>query len=96
MERETSHRRKGWGMPLQIKDGWNGFLVSTVKQTAERILFLLEHPKEAEEMERRGRQFVAQHFLLPRGVKDHLTAIDQLVNGKVVTNNSIISYHPWY
>ncbi|MCP8304813.1 MAG: glycosyltransferase [archaeon] len=84
------------GIPLQIRDGWNGFLVSTVEEAAEKILYLLRHPKEAEEMGKKGREFVAQNFLLPRGVKDHLATIDQLINGKIVSKETIISYHPWY
>ncbi|MCP8318210.1 MAG: glycosyltransferase, partial [Candidatus Methylarchaceae archaeon HK01B] len=84
------------GISLQIRDGWNGFLVSTVEETAEKILYLLRHPKEAEEMGKKGREFVAEHFLLPRGVKDHLATIDQLINGKIVSKETIISYHPWY
>lgn len=84
------------GIPLQVRDGWNGFLVSTIQETAERILYLLRHPAEAEEMGRKGRGFVAEHFLLPRGVKDHLTAVDQLINGRIVSKETIISYHPWY
>jgi trehalose synthase len=84
------------GITLQIKDGWNGFLVSTVEETAEKILYLLKHPKEAAAMGENGKKFVAKNFLLTRGVKDHLTAIDQLLNGRIVSKQTIISYHPWY
>jgi trehalose synthase len=84
------------GITLQIRDGWNGFLVSTVEETAEKILYLLKHPKEAKAMGENGKKFVAKNFLLPRGVKDHLSAIDQLLNGKIVSKETIISYHPWY
>lgn len=84
------------GIPLQINDGWNGFLVSTVQETARKILYLLRHPKEAEEMGERGKEYVTEHFLLTRGVRDHLAALNQLVYGKTVSKKTIISYYPWY
>lgn len=84
------------GITLQIKDGWNGFLISTVQEAAEKILYLLKHPKEAKKMGKRGKEFVTEHFLIDRGVKDHLTALYQLVQGKIVSKETIISYHPWF
>jgi len=83
------------GILLQIKDGWNGFLVSSVEETAEKIYYLLKNPKVAEEMGRRGREFVREHFLLPREVRDCLAAIRQLVKGRITSKRTIISYHPW-
>lgn len=83
------------GILLQIRDGWNGFLVSTVDETAERILHLLKNPKEAEEMGKRGREFVREHYLLPRGARCHLAAIHQLINGRITSKRTILSYHPW-
>jgi len=83
------------GIPLQIIDGWNGFLVNNIDETADRIVYLLRNPKEAEEMGKRGKEYVRRHFLLPRGVKEHLFIMDQLVNGKITSKPTIISYHPW-
>jgi len=82
------------GIPLQIRDGWNGYLVSTIEETADRILHLLRHPEKAREMGRRGREFVREYYLLPRGVQDHLTVADQLVNGRITARDSVICYHP--
>ncbi len=82
------------GIPMQVRDGWNGYLVSTIRETADRILHLLRHPDKAEEMGRRGRAYVREHFLLPRGVQDHLAVVDQLVNGKITARSSVICYHP--
>ena len=79
---------------FQIRDGWNGYLVSTVQETADRILHLLRHPEKAAEMGRRGREFVREYYLLPRGVQDHLTVVDQLVNGRITARDSVICYHP--
>ena len=80
---------------LQIRDGWNGFLVSSVEETAERIYYLLKNPKIAEEMGKRGREFVREHYLLPRGARCHLAAIRQLISGRITSKRTILSYHPW-
>ena len=82
------------GIPLQIRDGWNGYLVSTVQETADRVLHLLRHPEKAAEMGARGREFVREYYLLPRGVQDHLTVIDQVKNGRITARDSVICYHP--
>ncbi|MDD4566665.1 Trehalose synthase [Methanoculleus chikugoensis] len=82
------------GIPLQIRDGWNGYLVSTIRETADRILHLLRNPELAHEMGARGREFVREYYLLTRGVQDHLTAIDQVVNGRITARDSVICYHP--
>lgn len=82
------------GIPLQIRDDWNGYLVSTIQETADRILHLLRNPDMATEMGRRGKEFVRKHYLLPKGVQDHLTVADQLVNGRITARDSVISYHP--
>ena len=82
------------GIPLQIRDGWNGYLVSTVQETADRILHLLRHPELALEMGKRGREFVREYYLLPRGVQDHLAVVDQVKNGRITARDSVICYHP--
>jgi len=83
------------GILLQIRDGWNGFLVSSIEETAERIYYILKNPKVAEEMGKRGREFVREHYLLPRGARCHLAAIRQLIKGCITSKRTILSYHPW-
>lgn len=60
------------GIPLQIQDGQNGFLVDSVEACAERTRWLLEHPDEASQMGARGREHVREHFLSTRELEDHL------------------------
>jgi len=44
------------GIPLQIVDGKTGYLVSTVEECAQQVLFLLKNPAKAHEMGRAGRE----------------------------------------
>jgi len=60
------------GIPLQIIDGVNGFLVNSVEEAAARVRFLLKNPKRAKEMGRAGIEHVRKNFLITRQVRDHL------------------------
>jgi trehalose synthase len=60
------------GIPLQILDGLNGYLVSSPEGAAFRARFLLNHPEVAAEMGRRAIEQVRQNFLLIRNLRDYL------------------------
>jgi glycosyltransferase involved in cell wall biosynthesis len=47
------------GIPDQIKDGWNGYLVEPANehQLAEKIRYLIDHPEERKRMGLNSRQF---------------------------------------
>jgi len=60
------------GIPLQIIDEENGFLVNNVEECADRVLYLLQNPRRAKEMGAKARERVRQNFLIPRHLKDYL------------------------
>ncbi|NWG09574.1 MAG: glycosyltransferase [Nitrososphaerales archaeon] len=60
------------GIPLQIIDRINGFLVNNIEEAADRVRFLLMNPQKAKEMGRAGREHVKKNFLITRHVRDHL------------------------
>ena len=66
------------GIPLQLKDGKGGFLVESVDECAEKVLYLLEHPSEARQMGLKGRQRIRSHFLTPRLLYDQLALLASL------------------
>lgn len=66
------------GFPLQVMDGVNGFLVDSVEECAERIVFLLKHPRIATRMGQAGREHVRQHHLITRYLKDYLDVFRNL------------------
>ena len=70
---------KAGGIVQQLSDGETGFLVTTVEQTAEKIIFLLKNPDKAASMGRRGREVVRRKFLITRLLLDHLRLYDELV-----------------
>ena len=66
------------GIPLQVIDGFNGFLVNNVKEAAEKIIYLLKHPEEAKRMGLNGINHVKKNFLIIRHLKDYLKLLIEL------------------
>ena len=60
------------GIPLQIIDGQTGYLVSTTEECAERVAALLSEPDVADRMGAAGREYVREHFLITRYLRDYL------------------------
>jgi trehalose synthase len=81
------------GIPLQIRDRVGGFLANSVEECAERVLFLLTHSDEAEDIARAGWTHVRDHFLTPRLLRDELQLIRALVekaeSARSTTNNQV-------
>ncbi len=70
------------GIPLQILDGVNGYLVHSPEGAAFRARFLLNHPEVAAELGRRGVEQVRQNFLLTRNLRDYLMIMHTCLGGE--------------
>jgi len=60
------------GIRYQIKDGVNGFLVSTVEEAARRIVQLVKDEALRERMAKRAKETVRKSFLLSRYLEQYL------------------------
>ena len=60
------------GIPLQIINGTNGYLINTVNEAAEKTIYLLNHKEEAKQMGEKGRDHVKNNFLIVNDLKDYL------------------------
>jgi trehalose synthase len=60
------------GIPCQIEDGVNGFLVSTVEEAAERIVRLIKDEDLRRRMGEKARKTVGEKFLMIRLLEQHL------------------------
>lgn len=69
------------GIPLQVSDGENGFLVGARdnKGFAQRIVELLEKPDLARDMGKKGKEMVRKNFLITRLVSDHLDLLNDIL-----------------
>ncbi len=68
------------GIPLQITDGEDGFLVDPydVDGFAERIVELLKNPSLAKEMGKKGKETVRKKFLMTRTLSDYLDLLNDI------------------
>jgi trehalose synthase len=60
------------GIPLQVIPNETGFLVNSVKEAAEKTIYLLKHPETAKKMGEKGREHVRKNFLITRHLEDYL------------------------
>ena len=60
------------GIRYQIEDGKNGFLVSSVKEAADRIVRLVKDKKLNRSMGKRAKETVRKNYLLTRSVERYL------------------------
>ncbi len=60
------------GIPLQVKDGETGYLVSSPEECAERALQILREPELGKRLARAGKEHVRRNFLTPRLLRDWL------------------------
>ena len=69
------------GIPLQIKDGENGFLVEpgNREQFADRIIKILEDPSIGHEVGKKAREVVRERFLITRTLLDYLRILNLLI-----------------
>ncbi|MCI0465168.1 MAG: glycosyltransferase [Gemmataceae bacterium] len=63
------------GIPLQVHDYQTGFLVHSPAGAAYRIRYLLRYADKRQRMGRIAQEFVREHFLLTRHLRDYFTAL---------------------
>src|SRR5436189_6055422 len=66
------------GIRYQIEDGVNGFLVSSVDETAERMVEVVNDKELRNEMGRAARETVRRNFLLTRYLEQYLDLFGEL------------------
>jgi trehalose synthase len=66
------------GIPLQIKDGEDGFLVDSAEECAQRCIEILADPELGKRLGRAGKEHARKHFLSPRLLRDWLELFTEL------------------
>jgi trehalose synthase len=72
------------GIPLQVIDGKNGYLINSVKECADRTIKLLQNPALREEMGNFGIEHVRKNFLITRHLLDYIKLLKTHLNTKKV------------
>jgi len=60
------------GIPLQVIDDQTGFLVDSVEECGEKVLYLLQNPEEMARMGAAAREHVRRNFLTTRHLADYV------------------------
>ncbi len=76
------------GLPLQVRDGTDGFLVEEPSEVAARIVELVRDPGLAIEMGEAGRGRVRERFLVTRALEDELRLLAAVTAPGGATVNS--------
>ena len=66
------------GIPLQVKDGETGFLISSAEEAADRTLRILRDPGLAKQLGRAGKECARERYLTPRLLRDWLHLFEEL------------------
>ncbi len=66
------------GIKLQIRDGYDGYLVDSVEECAQRTIDLLADPVGADALGAQGREHVRDNFLSTRELEDWLRLFTEL------------------
>jgi trehalose synthase len=82
------------GIRLQMEDGVGGFLVDSIQEAAERILFLLAYPASAESIARRGWERVRDRYLMPRLLLDELKLVRSLIRSGRASSGFSVDHAP--
>ena len=69
------------GIPIQIEDGKNGFLVEPydTKGFADRVIQILQNPDIAKKMGKKGKDAVRENFLITRLLSDYLDLLNYVI-----------------
>ena len=67
------------GIPMQMVGSLSNYLVDTIEECAEKVVYLLEHKEVAEELGKEGMAHIKNNFLTPRLIRDELSLIRELV-----------------
>jgi trehalose synthase len=66
------------GIKLQIRDGYDGYLVDSIEECAQRTIDLLADPVGADALGAQGREHVRDNFLSTRELEDWLRLFTEL------------------
>jgi len=67
------------GIPLQMTGELEQYLITSIEECAEKVVYLLEHPDIAHELGQKGREHIRENFLMPRLLRDELALIKSLM-----------------
>jgi len=68
------------GIPLQMTGELSDYLVNSVEECADKLVYLLQNPDVRERLGKAGKRIVQRNFLISRLARDELRLIKSLVS----------------
>ena len=69
------------GIPLQVLDGYTGYLIDSIDGAVDRMLRLLRRPWEARVLGLNGREHVRRNYLMIYQLEKYLSMMIDLIDG---------------
>lgn len=67
------------GIPNQIIDGQNGYLINSIDECAKRTIEILKDKKKQRKMGRFAREYVRDNFLITRHLLDYIELLNRII-----------------
>ncbi len=71
--------RPSGGIKLQVIDGVTGYLVKTVKEAAEKTIYLIKHPEIRIKLGENGYRHVLENFIVTKHIERYLRLFNSLL-----------------
>jgi len=67
------------GIPMQMSGELSNYLVNSIDECAEKVIYLLKNPDIAADLGKIGKHIVEQNFLIPRLIRDELLLVRRVL-----------------
>jgi trehalose synthase len=67
------------GIPMQMTGNLGSYLVDTLEEAADRVVYLIENRDKATELGKEGKENVKNSFLMPRLIRDELSLVKRVL-----------------
>ncbi|MCL5411190.1 MAG: glycosyltransferase [Patescibacteria group bacterium] len=68
------------GIKAQIQDGVNSFLVNSIEETAQKIVYVLNHPEAAQKISAVAHRSVQSQFLIPHKLLNYVQLFKKILS----------------
>lgn len=74
--------RPSGGIRIQVRDGYNGYLVKGVEEAAEKVIYLIKHPEVRKKLGENGYKVVRENFLITKHLLNYINVFKKVLGGK--------------
>jgi len=67
------------GIPMQMTGNLSDYLVDSIEECAERVVYLLQNRELALELGKQGKENTKRNFLMPRLIRDELSLVKRVL-----------------